>query len=347
MQPIMPLPDFDYLILDEQQDMNPIIYNFVQKLLRDAAKIGVNSPQLLLLGDPRQEIYQFNNADKRFLTHCRELFPGQYQDSDSGKIENRTWVEINQMVSFRMTSQIARFINQQLLRGTPPPKIGTIKDSPKDPRPRYVVCDAYSDEPLDELKRLLSLGLQPSDILIMAPSLRAGKNPIRHLANQITLQLPHLRLHIPSDDVDRVSERVSKGKILFASYHQAKGIEREATILFNFSSSYYDYYDRHPLQVDNVSNVQYVAVTRAKKHLILIHHYLDDYLPFINQKRLYLHCERIARRRVKPTRTEKELEMIESPKHRWKVTDLTRNIPETVISSCELSILVNLLRKQI
>ncbi|KAK6353009.1 hypothetical protein TWF696_005000 [Orbilia brochopaga] len=341
LPPIRPLPEFDILVLDEQQDMNPIIYNFVLKLLRDSAKTGTHSPQLMLLGDPRQEIYQFNNADKRFLTHCRDLFPGQYVEN--GKAHDRTWVEINQMVSFRMTTKIARFINHQLLRGSKP-HIGAIKDDQDDPLPRYVVCDALSDEPLAELQRLLKI-LPPQEILILAPSLRSARNPIRHLANLIALEMPELRIHIPMDDDDRVSDKVSAGKIIFASYHQAKGIEREAAILFNFSSSYYDFYDRHPATLVNVGNVQYVAATRAKKHLVLIHHFEDDYLPFINRKALPKYCERPLGRKVRPFRTEKEREQIRTPKYRWKVTDLTRNIPETVVSSCFEDLELEMVRK--
>lgn len=281
-----------------------------------------------------KEIYQFNNADKRFLTHCRELFPGQYLEN--GRVHERTWVEINQMVSFRMTSKIIRFINHQLLRGSKP-QIEAVKDNPDDPLPRYVVCDAYGDEPLKELKRLLyEEGLRPEEILVMAPSLRSAKNPIRDLANLIALEMPEVRLHIPTDDDDGISEKVSAGKLIFASYHQAKGIEREAAILFDFSSSYYDFYDRHPTTLVNVGNVQYVAVTRAKKHLVLIHHYEDDYLPFINRKTLSKYCYRPpgSNSRVKPRRTEKEIKRIKMPKVIWKVTDLTRNIPETVVSAC-------------
>ncbi|KAF3920023.1 hypothetical protein ABW21_db0203928 [Orbilia brochopaga] len=341
LPPIRPLPEFDILVLDEQQDMNPIIYNFVLKLLRDSAKTGTHSPQLMLLGDPRQEIYQFNNADKRFLTHCRDLFPGQYVED--GKVHDRTWVEINQMVSFRMTKKIARFINYQLLRAAKP-YISAVKDHPDDPLPRYVVCDAMSDEPLAELERLLKI-LPPQDILILAPSLRSARNPIRHLANLIALEMPEIKIHIPMDDDDRISENVSAGKIVFASYHQAKGIEREAAILFNFSSSYHDYYDRHPATLATVGNVQYVAATRAKKHLVLIHHYEDDYLPFIHRKSLPKYCERPSSRKVRPSRTEKEQKQIKTPKHRWKVTDLTRNIPETVISSCFEELELEMLRQ--
>ncbi|EWC47146.1 hypothetical protein DRE_03515 [Drechslerella stenobrocha 248] len=330
LPPLKPLPKFDVLVLDEQQDMNPIIYNFVLKLLRDSAKTGTNSPQLVLLGDPRQEIYQFNNADKRFLTHCRYLFPGQYMDK--GKVHDRTWVEINQTVSFRMSTQIVKFINNQMLRGSKPP-IQAKTNNPNDPLPRYVVCDAYGEGPLKELRRLLKI-LPPEQILILAPSLRSLKCPIRELANRVTLEIPECFIHVSVNDDDRVSEKVSKGKLLFTSYHQAKGIEREAVILFDFSSSYYDFYDKHPETLLNVGNVQYVAATRAKKHLIMIHHFEDDYLPFIDQKTLLKYCEVPPGPMVRPVRTEQQLRQIMTPKSRWKVTALTRNIPETVLSSC-------------
>ncbi|KAK6346263.1 hypothetical protein TWF730_010593 [Orbilia blumenaviensis] len=345
MSPIRPLPEFDVLILDEQQDMNPIIYNFVLKLLRDCAKTGTKSPQLMLLGDPRQEIYQFNNADKRFLTHCRELFPGQY--IANGKVHERTWVEINQTVSFRMTRQIIRFINHQLLKDSGP-HIEVAKDKPSGPLPRYVVCDAFGDVPLREVKRLLYEGrIPPEDILIMAPSLRSMKGFILELANRIALEMPEVKIHVPSDDNKEVSKTVSAGKIVFASYHQAKGIEREAAILFNFSSSYYDFYDRYPTTLTHVGNVQYVAATRARKHLVLIHHHKDDYLPFIDQDTLseYCYLPPGPDSEVKPCRTKKEIQQMEDPKHQWRVTDLTRNIPETVLSECFKELGLEMVRK--
>lgn len=74
MPPIRPLPKFDVLVLDEQQDMNPIIYNFVLKLLRDCAKTGVNSPQLMLLGDPRQVLSHHNQPPRAIYMEITDRY---------------------------------------------------------------------------------------------------------------------------------------------------------------------------------------------------------------------------------------------------------------------------------
>lgn len=75
---------FDCLVIDEAQDLTPLLHRFVLKVLRDrrteAAWRGGGGggvltdddttppPSLLVLGDSRQSIYQFRDADSRFLT---------------------------------------------------------------------------------------------------------------------------------------------------------------------------------------------------------------------------------------------------------------------------------------
>lgn len=320
MQPRRVIPPFDILVLDEQQDMNPILYEFVRKVTRDATGGGL--PQFLFLGDPLQEIYTFNNADIRFLTMAKE---GLFQNSCDGGVRanEMDWTEIRQTTSYRMTKQIAKFINEQVLRPPEGEEILTVKNY-ENPRPRYLICDISSDGPLCEILRLVNLGVSPSQIIVLVPSLRKG-NSIRHLANQLALRHPSIPVHISINDDFEVSPLVIQGKVVFATYHQAKGIEREAAIVFGFDRSYHTFYRAKQQSVDNP---QYVAITRASTHLVVIHDSRYEYLPFIDRETLHESCEVVQLQDITPK------EIKDSAQTGWAVTSLTRNISDLAISDC-------------
>lgn len=350
MQPQKELPQFDILVLDEQQDMNPILYEFIRKVVRDAKKDS--GPQILFLGDPNQEIYPFNNADKRFLSMAKELF----QDLCVGV--RADWTVIRQRISYRMSKQIVKFINQQVLKPPEGEEILTV-ETHENPRPRYLICDSLSDYPLNEIFRLIDLGLLPSQIIVLAHSLRSKKRHhvhahVQYLANKLALLRPEIPVHISTGDDVEISPRVTQGKLIFATYHQAKGIEREAAIVFDFDMSYYDWENLpnpqsadSPQSVDSpqsadssqsvdgprsADNPQYVAVTRARTHLVVIHDYRYKYLPFIDQKKLHESCEVVQLRDIAVPQGKRKLN---KPSTRYThVTSLTRNQSERVVSDC-------------
>ncbi|KAL7274018.1 hypothetical protein RUND412_003103 [Rhizina undulata] len=323
MPPRKALPECNILVLDEQQDMNPILYEFAHKIIGDLTRKD-SLPQLLLLGDPRQEIYGFNNADKRFLTLAEDLFP---RSCGSGmKTIETDWTEISQRNSYRMTKQTAGFINKQVLKPSEGEEILTVKND-ENPKPRYLICGRLSQGPLQEILRLIDLGVPPSQIMVLAPSLRSRNASVRDLANQLALNYPSIRIHISNNDYE-ISPRVSQGKIIFATYHQAKGIEREAVIVFGFDASYHIFFRGNPAESQSVANPQYVAVTRAKTHLTVIHDCEYEYLPFVNQETLHESCEVVQLQDITPKETE-------LPKRgAYGVVSLTRNISELATSDC-------------
>jgi hypothetical protein len=67
------------------------------------------------------------------------------------------------------------------------------------------------------------------------------------------------------------------------------GLERKVVIIFNFDNSYFKYFkkDSNP---NICPNEFYVATTRALERLTLLHHYQNDYLPFIRQNELKNFC---------------------------------------------------------
>ena len=80
-----------------------------------------------------------------------------------------------------------------------------------------------------------------------------------------------------------------------------------------------------------ITNAQYVAVTRSRKHLTVIHDKRHDYLPFLGRGTLPDYCDMIRKGDPRPDPID-ALEIKKPPG--YAVTDLTRHVPEAVMSYC-------------
>jgi len=68
--------------------MTPGLFAFICKLMQD----NITPFSLLLLGDERQSIYEFKQADSRYLTLCKKVFKA---------VNSKPWKELNLRTSFR------------------------------------------------------------------------------------------------------------------------------------------------------------------------------------------------------------------------------------------------------
>lgn len=327
----MELPEFSILVMDEQQDMTPILKRFVDKIVRDRniglkrkrQKAAVRDLRVVVLGDRRQEVYGFNNADSRFLTMASrpEIF---------GYINDHPWTSADQSTSNRVTQQNVDFINQQMLKRPLGEAMRAVKTHDKHgvafPKPRYVVCDPTEDL-IGEVLRLLGMrDLTPTDIIVLAPSVR-GSSPAIYLANELALKgIPVFR---SDSDVSDIAPEVARGKVLICTYHQAKGIERKASIVLGFDQHYHTWYNKLPTPPTATSNPQYVAATRALEHLVLVHDHTSAPLPFVDLDTVGDSCDLVITRPLQ----------IEEPEVRrgipgFSMTALCRNVSETLITAC-------------
>ena len=330
------LPDFEVLIMDEQQDLIPIYKKFIDKVIRDKGyatrdrqpSAMQNHLRIFVLGDKRQQIYSFNNADSRFLTMAdtRDIF---------GYVNNQPWVRAEQTYSNRVTKPNADFLNTQLLRtdlGTAPMRAAReIRDDGTSyPRPRYILCDP-AKEVVAEVERLLRDGrVNPADILILAPSTR-GKSPAKLAANQLALN--DIPVYRADSDIVMPSDTVTQGKVLICTYHQSKGIERPICIVLGFDQQYHTYYDKQDELPMVVTNPQYVAATRAVDQLILLHDHNWAPLPYIDLPTIDEISDFIVR---KPLVAAPQSPVTAGPatQNRFAVVALCRNLPETIITQC-------------
>ena len=253
---------YDIVILDELQDMSFLYYKFVHKIINDMCL----KPKLCLLGDIYQNIYSFNNADSRFLSMADHIFA-------SG-----TWLKLALSMSFRLTDPMGIFVNTHVF------KTDRIKTNKPGERIRYIICDAFKQTPYYELIFYLKR-FKPEEIFVLAPSVRKGPrcSPIRVLANKMSKK--GIPVYVPNSDEDKLDDEILKGKLCFSTFHQVKGLERKVVIVYSFDDSYYIYYNRDANK-ETCPNELYVAITRATECLSLIHHYQNDYLPFLDIKKL-------------------------------------------------------------
>lgn len=262
--------EFSLIIMDEQQDMSPLYYSWILKILKDNVSA---TTQLVVFGDIYQNIYGYRGGDARFLTWSPTLFQ-LYSDYP--------WDRCNISTSFRVSRPIAHFINHHLLHYE---RVMTSEHHKIREPVRYLITDAFSSTPFDEVLNYLQKGYQPEDIYILAPSLRVSKHlsPVRRLENRLVQK--GIPCFVPISDDEVIGEEVSQGKIVFSSFHQIKGSERPVVVVFNFDASYFDFYAKNENRYQ-CPNAIYVAVSRAKAEMSLIHHYENDMFPTITESEL-------------------------------------------------------------
>jgi hypothetical protein len=262
-----PLKKFNYsiIVVDEAQDMNKIYYKLVNKILGD----NLGQCRMCVIGDKYQSIYQFNGADSRFITLSENLF----KPNDLG------WKELKLSVSFRITNQMANFLNKCVM------KFDYIKACKDGNKVRYIMTDTFNFErPVFEVLHYLN-DCSYDDIFILAPSVKKGKNdsPVRVLANKLTdFGIP---IYVPTDDDERLDEEVIKNKIVFSTFHQVKGLERKNVILYGFDESYFQLFNKNA-DINFCPNEIYVALTRGIENLTVFHSTQKNYLPFLDEDEL-------------------------------------------------------------
>jgi len=177
--------------------------------------------------------------------------------------------------------------------------------------------------PLTIIRQILKDGYSPSDIFILSPSLKSLNSPARLLENYLKTYEPNISIYVPTSDDEKLDSTVIKDKLIFSTFHQVKGLERKIVFVFGFDHSYLTYYkiDNDPLICPNEL---YVATTRAKERLFLFHNYTNDYLPFINIKKINEYC--VVRGFLSMSNDSRNNCIFDV-----QVTDITRHLTQNII----------------
>ena len=316
--------NYDLIILDEAQDISETYFKLVNKIYND----NMQSAKICILGDMYQSIYSFNGADPRYIKYADQIF----------NLNNISWNKCPLSESFRITKEMSDFINKCMLNNN-----RIISNKLTNIKPNYIICDVFGDRlgtssisrPFAEIKRYLNMGYTASDIFVLAPSIKNDETPVRILENKIKDTLKNIMVYVPISDEEKIDEEIMRDKIVFSSFHQAKGLERKVVLVFGFDEGYFNFHAKeHDRYV--CPNTLYVATTRALEHLTVFHHYRNNYLPFINKDELikYTNFER----------SNLSITKFNSKKNIISVTDLVNHISVNVIE--EAITYLNIIKKR-
>lgn len=266
-----PLPAYDVVVLDECQDMTPLFFQLVVKVLRDllldSGGGGAHRQlQMVVLGDARQCLYEFKGADSRFLTFADRVWSRRFGLGPFERCTLRT--------SYRITQPMAWFVNRALL-GTD--LMVASRDGPQVTyirRPKYQIEDIIIYRILHFMKK----GDLPSDIFVLAHSVKSSNHHIARLANKLVEN--GIPVHIPAFETDEVEDCVIEGKVVFSTFHTAKGRERKHVFLPGFDQSYFSFAPDYEKR--KCPNTLYVGCTRATQNLILCEYDTSCPLDFLH-----------------------------------------------------------------
>lgn len=292
----------DILIIDEAQDMTEILYTFIWKFIHDVTYVKQSNTgnifgddlestreneyrcrdlQIIVLGDNAQSMYEFRGADRRYLTMSPQIFL-----QSGASITAKPPLITNMVTSYRITRQIANFVNHCCLTGWDnQPTQKHIIATRDGPMPQYFYCNPWSEPVRAIFPQIITMiahgEITPSDIFVLLSSMHKPRHYVQ-LANQFTEY--GIPCFVSSRDERELVDGEIAGKVVFTTRHQAKGRERKVVILYDFNVTYVE--EKKGESLDICSNVLYVGMTRAITHLFMIHDMSRPMLPFLRHRHL-------------------------------------------------------------
>jgi hypothetical protein len=250
-----------HLLVDEAQDLTALLFSFVLRLRDDVRARSGRTPALMLVGDARQAVNRWNDADSRFLTLAPELVP-------SG-----AWVRCELTRTFRCPPEVVDLNNA--VAGL---RVRTERVPAPGERPVLVRCDVWDtseDNPAyRQVMAWLDEGYTREDILVLVPSLK--RSTPSHVL-QTLLGAAGVATHQAARRDSKAGGGSLSGKVRFATYHASKGAEAACVLALCFDASC----DWLSEGFDDCALPPpfHVAMTRCKERLMMVQSRAADAVP--------------------------------------------------------------------
>ena len=255
---------FDYIFIDEYQDINPIR----SLLLRSLQKI--TGAKLFVVGDDWQSIYRFNGSDMNLFIDFDKDFP----NSELIKLEEnrRNYDELNDIASeFIMENkkqEKKKLVSKKIWKSDVPP-IKIVNFSPKPDKKKVLQLYAIIDKIVKN---------KPNNVNIKILLLGRNNKDIEEFTGNSLFKLDNMR-----DRVKIICLEKPELDITFMSIHKSKGLEYDEVIILNFK----DYLSGFPNKIEDDSVLRflkdkeeypyaeerrllYVGLTRTKNNVYLL-----------------------------------------------------------------------------
>lgn len=242
-----------YIFVDEAQDISEIQYLTIQKIS------SICNGSTIMIGDPDQNIYQFQGGSDKFLMgHNGET--------------------VNLIKNYRSTDSIVNFINEfRPWKKSTPPMVAMRGIKGEIPK---VYCDTIIKLKEYIINEIEKTNIPFEDIAIIGPVKKGNfdnwgihKNfGLQIVANLLEEYDYKYEPHYNFSDSDNISRRVSnikKGHINLYTIHGSKGLEFKKVIVLNFHLSTMG---RIPSQkkYNEFKYLWYVGLSRASDELSII-----------------------------------------------------------------------------
>ena len=225
----------DCIMLDESQDMNKDHYRMLCLVLQQ------NAYQFMILGDPRQQVYDFQGADTKYLLYCREYFHHLSCCEE--------WEDTKLTISYRMTPNICAFVNFLWSIDAIPGNAGP------NPPVQYWYLYPYGQELKKRVSKLIDEHGEENVAIISPLNIdKEGRNdPTKYLVNGLTEKY---NFHLNTENCSY------KNKVRVWTREGCKGSTIPVVIVMGFDA-------RGGRQPD--VNKMGVAASRASKLLVVVH----------------------------------------------------------------------------
>lgn len=284
----LPIKKYDVVLLDERQDLNPLMMAFLGMLMKPSTILASS-------GDRRQSIYGFTGADIRASEKIEEGFPG---------------VSLPLLTSFRCAKSIIAYAREvypevHAYEGNPDGEVseGEMDSSPGNmvisrknstligPAfalaltgvPVYIKGQSIGDELSDEIEScefddkesIVREVTEKNNEKIAKLSKRKNSANLILVANEKTkcVEAVMQTCRNKSEAISRIksmfTDKGDKDSVVFSSIHRSKGLEADSVTILDH---------RNIRMITSIStteeeiqeaNLDYVARTRAKRRLIL------------------------------------------------------------------------------
>jgi len=303
--------NYDIIIVDETQDMNPTYFDFVMH-------VCTAKTQLVIVGDKRQSIYAFNNSHPNFLTKADLIF----------NKSSRPWIKLPLSVSFRLTKQNANFINDVYLQKQ------VIVGHKEGEKPTIILTEnSWQTYPVVNVIVDLLGGkvpkYKPDDIMLLAPSIKSIKCPIRKVTNSLSDKFK-IPIFVPMSDESAPVTNILAGKIACLTFHQAKGLERKVVFVFGANQDYFKYIGKDENE-NKCPNTIYVGLTRGIEKLYVVASADSGVPKFVNELAMLAYMSGSEKAILKYFGPAKPKTV--KPR-KYRVSDILRHIPEEEILKC-------------
>ena len=255
---------FDYILIDEYQDINPVRSLLLQSLQK------ITDAKLFVVGDDWQSIYRFNGSDLNLFLDFEDYF----HNSELIKLEeNRRNYDVLNDIASRFIMENKKQEQKQLKSihkwnyDSNPIKIINYPPKPNEKKVFQlysIITEIINSNPKKEKTRILLLSRNNKDIVEFTGN---SLFKIDHMKNRVrVICLKNLQLDIT-----------------FMSIHKSKGLEYDEVVVLNFK----DYLSGFPNKIEDDSilhflkdkeeypyaeerRLLYVAMTRTRNNVYLL-----------------------------------------------------------------------------